>query len=372
LKNNKDNPGFSLPEVVNMTEPSEPKREWSLRVYREGDEEQILALRGIVLSGPKDKQWWQWMFRDGPLGPAAIILAEAKQKIIGHHAFLPIPIKIKDQVTRGSHGVDLMVHPDYRHQGIFISLGKTLNEFSKGTYRSISYGTPNDQSRHGFVNRLNAMEIGKVPILLKVIDWGNILKSRYKIPVFIGKTLGYVWEGITSRTSPPKNADIEVEEVFCFDERINKFWEKASQLKSIMIVKDMKYLNWRYVAKPGKEYKILIVKKHQVIVGYIVLKLKKVNPSSGYIVDLLTLPGEDTAATLLITRAIQSLKEDGAATISCWMFKETPYYGILRKLGFVHRTGPLLCSRVVDANIPKEFITNPANWYYVIGDDDVI
>jgi GNAT superfamily N-acetyltransferase len=370
--NIKDNPGSSLPEIVNMTESSGPKQEWSLRVYREGDEEQILALRGIVLSGPKDKQWWQWMYRDGPLSPAVIMLAEANQKIIGQTAFIFVPIKIKDQITQGGHGIDLMVHPDYRRQGIFIALHKAANEYTKNIYRSIAYGTPNDQSRPGFVNRLNAMEICEVPILLKVIDWGNLLKSRYKIPVFIGKLLGYVWESITSRASPPKNAEIEVEEVFSFDERINQFWEKASKLKNIMIAKDMKYLNWRYIAKPGKEYKILIAQKHQEIAGYIVLKLKKGIPYNGYIVDLLTLPSEDTAATMLITRAVQSLKEDGAATISCWMLEDTPYYRILRKLGFVRRTGPLLCSRVIDTNIPKEFVTNPANWYYVMGDDDAL
>jgi predicted N-acetyltransferase YhbS len=355
-----------------MVGSSESKQEWTIRNYREGDEEQILELRGIALSGPKNKQWWKWMYQDGPLGPAVIILAEAKQKIIGQHASLPVPIKIKDQVTRGSHGIDLMVHPDYRHQGIFITLDKTLNESLKGTYRSISYGTPNDQSRPGFVNRLNAMEIGEVPILLKVIDWSTVLKSRYKIPVVIGKLLGYVWEGITGRATPPKDTDITVEEVFSFDERINQFWEKASKLKNIMIAKDMKYLNWRYVAKPGNEYKILMAKKQQEIAGYIVLKLKKDIRSHGYIVDLLTLPGESTAASWLITRALKSLKEDGAATISCWMLEDTPYYGILRKLGFVRRTGPLLCSRVIDMNIPKEFVTNPANWYYVMGDGDAL
>jgi hypothetical protein len=355
-----------------MVESSEPKREWSLRVYHEGDEEQILALRGMVLSGPKDIQWWRWMYRQGPLGPAAIMLAEVNQKIIGHHAALPIPIKIKDQVTRGGHGVDLMVRPDYRNQGIFITLGKTMNESLKGIYRSITYGTPNNQSRHGFVKRLNAMEIGEVPLLVKVIDWGTVMKSRYKIPVFIGKLLGHACEFITGRASPIKNADMVVEEIFFFDERIDKFWEKASQLKSIMIAKDMKYLNWRYVAKPGKEYRILMVFKHQEIAGYLVFKLKKDVPAIGYIVDLLTLPGEETAARLLITKAVQSLKEDGAATISCWMLEETPYYRILRKLGFVRRTGPILCSRVVDQNIPKEFITNLTNWYYVMGDDDVV
>jgi GNAT superfamily N-acetyltransferase len=147
-----------------MVGSTESEREWTIRNYREGDEEQILELRGVALSGPKNKQWWKWMYRDGPLGPATIALAEVKHRIIGHMASVPVPIKIKDQVTRGGHGVDLMVHPDYRRQGIFVALTKAMVEYSKGIDskgidKSIGYGVPSDQSRPGMVNRFHVKEI---------------------------------------------------------------------------------------------------------------------------------------------------------------------------------------------------------------------
>lgn len=355
-----------------MVAKNKPEREWLIREYREGDEEQILKLQGIVMSDSKDKQWWQWMYRDGPLGPARIFVVEAKQRIIGHTAMIFVPIKIRDQVTRSTHGVDLMVHPDYRRQGLFITLHTNLLGAVSARRGGISYGTPNDQSRPGFVKRLSLMEICEVPRLLKVVDWGIVLKSRYRIPVFIGKLLGSAWERMTGCVSLGKDIGIEIEEVFSFDERIDKFWEKASKMKDIMVIKDMKYLNWRYVAKPGKEYKILIAKKQQEIVGYTVLKVEKNVPPRGYIVDLLIVPGESRVAEALITRAIRHLKEDGAATVSCWMLPDTPYYRTLKKLGFVRRTGPLLCARIFDPNIPKEFVTNAANWYYAMGDGDVL
>jgi hypothetical protein len=139
-----------------------------------------------------------------------------------------------------------------------------------------------------------------------------------------------------------------------------------------MVVKDRKYLNWRYVAKPGKEYRIFIAEKRQEIAGYIVLKLRKGVRSRGYIIDLLTLIGEDTVAKSLIYKAVQCLKEDGATTISCWMLPDTPYYKILRKLGFIRRLGPPFCICIHDQNLSKEFITNPSNWYFVAGDNDSI
>ena len=355
-----------------MTDADKPEREWTIRKYQEGDEEQILQLRGIALSGSRNKEWWQWMFRDGPTGPAIIRLAVVKDRIIAQMASIWVMIKIGDKATRGTHGVDLMVHPDYRRQGVFTALGIKGREDPLDQSRSVTYGTPNDQSRPGFVNRLDALPICEVPLLVKVIDWGAVLKRRYKIPALTAKILGTIGEGITNRKPFLKAAGTTLEEVFSFDERIDRFWEKVSRIKNIMIVKDMKYLNWRYFAKPGHEYRVLLAKKQDEIAGYIVLKLQKGASSVGYIIDMLTLPGEDSVAELLIATTIRHFKEAGIAKASCWMLEQTPYYGTLRKLGFIRRRGRTLCVRIVEPSIQKEFVTNPANWYYVMGDDDAL
>jgi GNAT superfamily N-acetyltransferase len=357
---------------MKMNEANEPKREWSIREYRESDEEQILELRKIVFNENRDKQWWQWIHRNSPFGPATIIVAEINGRIIGHHATIPVPIKIGDQATRGSHGIGLMVHPDYRRQGLFIAMANALRLSPSVGYRSISVGTPSDQAHSGFVNKLNVSEICEVPNLVKVIDWGTVLKQHYKIPAFAGRPFCYIREQFMYRMPSPKDNGIKIEEVTSFDERIDTFWQKASKMKNIMIIRDRKYLNWRYVANPGNKNKIWMATKQQEIAGYIVSNLEKGVLARGYIVDILTLPGEDRVARLLIARAIRYLKEEGAATISCRMLPDTPYYRILRKMGFVRRPGPCLCSTIYDPNIPKEFVKNPANWYHVIGDDYVI
>jgi GNAT superfamily N-acetyltransferase len=351
-----------------MNEANVVEREWTTRRYREGDEDQILELRGLVTGDPRSKQWWQWMCRDGPSGPAAIMLAEAKQKIIGHYAAILFPLKIGDKATKGGHGIDLMVHPDYRNQGVFTVMLKTLAATINDV--SINFGTPNDQSRPGFNKHLQALEICEVPLLVKVTDWGSLLKGRYGIPVYAGKLLGFARELIIGRASPAKNAQVEIEQVASFDERIDKLWMKASKLKNIMVIKDKKYLNWRYVAKPGNEYKRLIAKRQDEIAGFIVFNFEKGSPDRGYIMDILTAPGEDAVGETLITRAVACLKADGAAMISCLMLQDTPYYRTLRKLGFMRRPGAGLCVRVFDRNIPREFVKDPGNWYYVIGDDD--
>ena len=324
----------------------------------------------MVLRGSKDKQWWQWMYRDGPAGPAAAMVAEAKQRIIGHMASIFVPLKVGGRTTLGAHGIDLMVHPDYRRQGIFKTLGMKLRELTRAKEWSLAYGTPDDESYQGFVTRLNVLDIGELPFLFKVIDWGALLKNRYKIPTFAGQLLGNTRELITVRRRLPKDTGIKVEEITSFDERIDKLWAKASKLKNIMVIKDMKYLNWRYVAKPGKEYHMFVAKKQEEITGFIVLKMVKGVLSRGYIVDFLTLPDEGTIAESLLTTAERYFTEEGVASISCWMFQDIIYYKILRKMGFIRRSGLRFCVRIVDQNIPREFATDTANWYYMLGDGD--
>jgi hypothetical protein len=245
----------------------------------------------------------------------------------------------------------------------------------QGMYRSVSFGTPNDRSRPGLVKYFSFLNICEAPLLVKVADWGSMLKKRYKIPGFTGRLLGSAWEHFANRTIPTKKADItdiSIEQVTSFDERIDSFWEKASKLKNIMVVKDRKYLNWRYVAKPRNKYNIFIAKRQDDIVGYIVFYLEKNNRYRGLIIDLLTIPGEDYVGEALVSNAVARFKAEEASIIYCWMLRDTPYYRIFKKLGFMHRPSPSFCICIFDQNLSKEFMTNPSNWYFVAGDNDSV
>jgi hypothetical protein len=349
------------------------KQKWSPREYRDGDEEQIRELQRICfsLSSANNSQWWKWQFINSPDGTARIWLAEAKQKVVGHYAILPLRMKIENETKMGSFSLDTMTHPDYQHQGIFVTLANRTYDDASNNDIIITYGTPNDQSYPGFIRKLQWFDICTVPLLVKVIAWGNILKGRLGIPTFIGNILGYIYDNMTSHGSLSQNVNIETEQILSFDERIDEFWLNASNMKSIMVVKDRKYLNWRYVDKPGHNYKIFIAKRRGEIVGYIVLTQERDDLAGWLIVDLLTLPNEDTAAQVLITRAIGYSKEKGAAKISCWMLQGAVYYRTLKKMGFIGRRSLLrLCARINVPRLSEEFVANPNNWYFVRGDND--
>lgn len=357
-----------------MTESNVVKPKWSIREYQEGDEKQILELRGVTLGDSRDMQWWKWIYRNGPDGPARFSLAVDNQMIVGINPGLPLRMKIGNQIYKSFLIFDVMIHPDYQRQGVHSELAIIENENRVKNGVSISYGCSTPQTFPAYQKvKLSYIifAICQPPLLVRVTNWGKLLKTRYKIPIFLGKMLGYFWERLISRISSSQNTDIEIGQISSFDQSIDKFWLKASETKQIMIVRDMKYLNWRYVEKPENDYTIFIAKRRQEIVGYIVIKMESNTMTRGFIVDLLTLPNDYVVAEVLVSRAIGYFQEKEADIVSCLMLQDTPYYRTLRKLGFMRRkSGTQTNIRIYDQNLSEEFVTDSSNWYFVWGDYD--
>lgn len=288
---------------------------------------------------------------------------------------MPLRMKFGDRVCKVSLGFDVMTHPEYQRQGILSALGPHSTEYMVKNGFCIDYGTSTIQRFPVYLRLKMAYSIACIcepPMLIKVVNWGKLLKTRYRVPALIGNLFGYVWEHLTEYSSL-RDTGMVVEQIQSFDEDIDDFWQKASVIKPIMVVRDRKFLNWRYVEKPGNEYTIFVARKRREIVGYIVVKLEYADLLRGVIVDLLTLPGEDIVTGALINRARSYLQESGADIISCLMLPDVPYYRHLKKMGFMRRrSGIQLNVRIFDPGLPPEFVHNPANWYYVRGDSDVI
>ena len=355
-----------------MNGSSNAKSQWSVRPYREGDEDQIIDLRNTVMSVSKDRQWWQWMCRNGPNGPAIIWVADTGKQIIGHHALLPLRAIIGDEVKKCCIGFDAMTHPDYQRQGVLKSVDEKLSESAIKNGINFSFGL-SEENTFPIYAKLGSAAICRPPLLVRVIKWDKVLKHRLRVPAFAGKLFGYACERLTSRSSIPKDTDIEVEQIQSFDESFDDFWQKASKIAPIMMIKDRKYLNWRYAEKPENEYKIFIARKHQKIAGYIVVVLAGGELLRGDIIDILTVPGEDMVTKALVTQAVSHLSKEGADMITCLVLPDSPYYQIMRKMGFMRRSSGLMFgSRIRNPELPRELIVNRQNWHYVRGDCDIV
>ena len=115
-------------------------QKWSMRAYREGDEDGILELwKATYPEKEYDREgwlrWWHWMYKENPAGPGRIWLAEYDGKIVGQYPIIPVLMKIGARIVTAFQSINLMTHPDHRRQGIYESLsGKRLLRLKKMAY----------------------------------------------------------------------------------------------------------------------------------------------------------------------------------------------------------------------------------------------
>jgi GNAT superfamily N-acetyltransferase len=367
---------------------------WFVRKYKEGDQCGILdlmKLTGIERAGEQ----WVWEYKNNPFGHL-IAVAEHDGQIVGHMALIPTYMKIGNKVTMGSQAVDLVVHPKFRRQGMFLAIGKFLTKEAGKEGIELTYGFPNERAHSGHL-KYGWFDVCKVPVLVKPINLNSTVHFldkyrtvrflyRYKIPRNVMKTiLQIILTGISffSRLfnrieENDALENVEISTIQSFDNRIDDFWKEVSNNFIIAVERDKKYLNWRYFEKPNVRYTVLLAEKRKKILGFIVLLSKnEKNLRLGYIVDILALLDKKNIIQSLISRAIGHFKEEGVDLIVCWMLKKKSahvYYRVLRYNGFMHlfgRSRPLI-ARVNSSQSSKTFLCDSSKWYITMGDSDSI
>jgi len=354
---------------------------WSIRAYREADEEAILELWKAVYPEREynDKQWmrwWRWMYKENPSGAPVIWFAEANGKLVGQYAIIRVKMKIGNKVIIGAQSLDTVTHPEYRHKGVFQTLAKKTYEQAANEGVHIVYGFPNQYSYPGFIRRLDWFDIATTQTLLKVLYWGNITKKRVRnrfLSSILAPAINLVSNEILFRTQKTSFVQgLEIAQISSFDERVNEFWAEISGQYQIMVVRNKDYLNWRYVNIPDANYLIYVAEIAGKIYGYLVFQCTQTEQTKvGNIFDILA--QSEKIAQHLISKAIEHCKQERVDTIYCSMIANNLYLKAFRKNGFVSLPfvkGSKFCAYSSSPNIPKEFLKDPKNWVVQIGDSD--
>jgi predicted N-acetyltransferase YhbS len=356
---------------------------WVMRPYQDGDEAAISELYQLVFGEELDIPRWKWRYKENPVGLITIVLAEDKSGLVGQYALHPIRMKIGNSTRIAALSLDTMVHPDYRGQGMFIKLARHLYESVVRQGIPLIYGFPNEASHRGFVARLGWVDLCKrVPLFVKPLNMKRILGTKVdnKLFLIVGGRFGQAGLSLlypTIRSELPDGCTIQ--QVRSFDERVDRLWEEASSGLNIILVRDRRYLNWRYVEKPRDSYTIFIAERAEGIVGYIVLKsAAKFGLQIGFVVDLLAVPERPDISRCLVSKAVKYFKEVRMDIVSCLMLKHGPYIRALKANGFLSmptRFYPqemYLGAHSNTEEYPAEFITDPNYWYITWGDHDDI
>jgi GNAT superfamily N-acetyltransferase len=327
-------------------------RNWHIRPYRDGDEKQILKLRQAVF-GDLDpvrlkESTWQWQFQNNPSGKAICFLAESNGKIVGQYATIPTRFSIHGKETLLAFSCDTMIHPEYRHQGLFSVLARTLYDFLE-TLPDINlvWGFPNDQSLPGFTGKLDWRILPKLPLMVMPIKpLGMIFNSlplfsrRFKNPSApIKKNPDFSF--------PTKIQRLQMDPIEHFDETFDTLWQEHSTTGAVIQIRDSRYLQWRYLSIPEFNYRPFTVRRDGVLLGYGVIRMMSLKGRRfGALVDLFPFPMESFSVLReIISFTKQYVKAHGGDFLTCLLPRQQT--GILKKAGL--------------RRVPE--IMNPKTWW---------
>ena len=352
---------------------------WRGRPATSKDSPNIVRLFNEVFDGKRSMDHWKWKFLDNPAGNQCMQVAEDRGGIVGHLAILPTWMNLRGEKVMGGQIIDIMTHPAYRKQGMFVSLAKQCFDQAASMGIAMIYVFPNKQSYPGLVKGLACSYMGRLPKLVRILKVKRIIRDRSKSEAIGGlfeKAESILIKLMGGVSRPVTRGHIKISMIEGFDIRFDGLWERMKSKNYVGVWKDSNYLNWRYKLCPDKQYNVMAAEENGTLVGFTVLKCGAFPGRNGYIgnvVEFLCLPEKMAAAELLIDAALQYLKDQGMDAAGCHMFEHSPHYKVFRRKGFFRRRRSYLpfIVRTNNPNLGCNALVNRKEWHMVEGDIDV-
>lgn len=398
--------------VVIQKPANMPNRSWKVRPAKLEDVSSIISMLNTVYGDWGNAETWLWKYTKNPASTQPICaVAESDGRIVGHYGIVPLRIVHQGKVMQGAQAVDAAVLPEFRRQGIFLTLGNfALQEaIDKGAY--FAYAFPGLYSLN--VNH----ELGFHPIMYKpemvriLSPKEFIIENLSSFPVATREywrwryrkvwspdvikrmaqyRLSFLWT--ISWFSAPVWArkisvdSIQVKSVDVFDSAFDHFFEACQSSITFGVVKDSRYLTWRYREHPDRDYQILVAYEQGEMVGYMVLFSAQGKSS---ICECEFLSGKEQAVYALLEYAALVARQAGSRVMDVWAADQHPVCKALQNAGFISQRRLrqwatkweylssmlyriILYTKHLPEETQKQLDEDSQNWSLSMGDSDLV
>lgn len=306
-----------------------------IRLAANEDVDKVLSLMQACF-GEREfltKVWYEWFNFSCPTGfnRNYIAIEKATGNIAGGYGLLPIKIKINDQVVVGSLCTNVMTHPHYQGRGLFTQMGRYCLSAEKAFQSRLTLGVPNESACPGH------MKVG----------W-----KMFSDLTFIAKFSF-------------RNKSCKSKEVLYFDTRVDQVIRQVAEQANFMVIKDHRFLNWRYQQRPDKDYRLFIFENKSNVDGYMVLKYFDDNGyKKTHVLDIVACSEEAFDSLILTAERCAA----GRHELSCWMVKNCIYESFFTNNHFNETERKNIL--IMHANYGQDIEPKPSNWWFSLGDND--
>ena len=334
---------------------------------------------------------WNWEYLENPSvdkngKKLPIFIAIKDGQIAGQICAILSQIKIGDEIHQIAEGVDLVVLPICRGEGIGQKLIQSIAEHYK-LYMVISAGAVTRR----IYERLGYNKIEPIPIYRRLVKVNresvfhflmrktenHMWLSRIatigcriwfdKMISLIGNLLIGLRDLLERQTKREYRS--EIREVERFGDEINQLWKTTSHKFKVIVKRDRQYLNWRFPDNTHLDYRSFISARGGETRGYIVLrKPEPIELDIGIIVDLYAAPDDNETVEDLIRHAIDFFGKN-VTVIEC-PTTQREYQRVLSKLCFfkTEKTEPIFFC--MDSRLRTKLEEWKNSWFLTKADHD--
>ncbi len=320
-----------------------------IRPYEAGDEQGFQVLDKLLEVHPwnrRDLANWEWKYKgENPAGTPLIFVAEDQGEMIAHFAAIPMLYYIDGEIIRGSHSTAMMTKPEFQNRGLVKFVADKLFKELICQKISFTYGYPNDNAYDLHKRHMGYDDINMQPLLERKLHQ-NIDIQRFTYPT-----------------------SLSFQKIDLFDNRVNDLWETAKGSFKTIVIRDDRFLNWRYISRPDIQYHVYGAYDQEKLVGYCVLKLYQEDKIlRGHFIDLFTIPGEKMYGRFLLQKGLEIFWAKQVDEVNLWMQGSLFFLEIVKEFGFkVVSSRPLICRFNLDQDKFRPLLT-AENWYFTMGD----
>jgi len=355
---------------------------WRIREATAADHAAILTSIPEILSETEAQKAagfspaaWRWQYVEGEHAPI-IILADDGGKICGYYHAVLFTMRYRGRRAIASMEQDVATLKAYRGQGVFAAMTAFLDERKRERGVDFVYAFPNARSLHQVITYHGYVLVAHVPVYVRPLDLPAVAATRLGAA---GRVLGAAaspfYRALFARAMPLARGE-EVVRVDAFDAELEQLARDFGAVVPIGLERTARYLTWRFIDKPTREYAIWVLRRDARVVAHVVTRPA---PLFGVrcvmLMDFGCRSGEEDALLRLISARLAAERAEGAA-LGVTMGLH-PFFARLRRIGFVQvpeRFNPRHFTFTVRAIAPDvgPDLNAPESWHLTLADWDVM
>ena len=315
------------------------------RTYQEGDEEGFLSLFKEVFGHDLTMEVWEWKYRLAPGGgPRMAVAQEPGGKIVAAYNVVSLPALIRGEQGTLGQCVDIMVHQ--RHRGKFMRQGVLLKTFQQFCQ---SYKDKGVNFLYGFPGRRHWV-LGQRT---------GIYQGGGQVPFFkrdarrqgLSTRLMYSFRPLPKEMLP----------------LVDVLWERNQGGFSTSVVRDSRYVDWRFFNNPRWSYALYLLKRRGgEELGWCAIKAVD---GETLLVDFVVPEG---LFGVLLRKVEEVALLSGNSTVSVMVPEKGRWRETLSGLGYIPKPTDIYYTTSFMGDVPSWSREQIEGLFYTMGDLDIL